>query len=294
MSITYLGLIAVGSLIIFGFFKKKIDLANRAIEIGTIPNSTYSKLPIVRKAEHDKSNYQIVGFLTFLCYLAVCLNFNYVFVGAWVILLAVGLSVSLSVNLLNTPLIIYEEEVDNQIIRLQRLLKAEEAKKISIFILAVTLGFSGYWANQISKNTSAEREAGIQEVLSLAGTGWCSNFQDIKVYDDGADVVKSGGWPCIQIGSVDRVSFSKEKKENKMCIWVSLNRENGPPGEERFQNSYKNFDVCASTTWYNNWSESTFSNLIFDVAKPDLDEVQVSLCRYYGYRMGVENYATYC
>lgn len=277
------------------FFRRKIYTANRTIEIGTIPNSAFPKLPMVRKAEQEKFNYQVIRGLAFICYLASFLNFNYGIVGGWIILSVIGISVSLSFYLLTTSPIDYQAEADDKVSKLQRLLLAEEAKKISIIILAATIGLSGYWANQVTKNVSAERELAIQDISGLTETGWCSNFEDINVYDGGSDVVKTGGWPCIYIGSIDGFSFSSENKQDKMCGWVNLHRETGAPGEESFQLSYRTMQVCTTKDeWGDRWSERAFSDKIYEEAKPELDSLQQALCRNYGYRMGAENYATYC
>jgi hypothetical protein len=277
------------------YFRRKIYWANRTIEIGTIPNSAFPKLPMVRKAEQEKFNYQVISVLTFISYFASFLNFNFGIVGGWIILSVIGISISISFYLLTTPSINYEEEADDKVSKLQRLLLAEEAKKISILILAATIGLSGYWANQVTKNISAEREMAVGDVSRLAETGWCSNFEDIDVYDGGQEVVKTGGWPCIYIGSIWGLSFSKENKQDKMCGWVNLHRDTGAPGEERVQLSYKSFEVCSSRDeWGGRWSEKTFSDKIYGEIKPDLDTLQQALCRNYGYRMGAINYATYC
>lgn len=295
MSAIYFTILVLGLLPIALYFKRKIYWANRAIEIGTIPNSTYPKLPTVRKAQQDKFNYQVIGVMTSLTYLAIGLNVRYELVEAWVILSIVGLSSAFGFFLLNTPFVNYEEESDNQVLKLQRLLRAEETKKLSILIIALTLGVSGYWSTQVTKNISAEREIAVSEVSRLAETGWCSNFEDIKVYDGGEEVVKKGGWPCIYIGSISGVSFSKENKQEKMCGWVNLHRDMGAPGEESVQLSYKSLEVCTSREdWGGRWSENTFSDKIYVEIKPELDYLQETLCRNYGYRMGAINYATYC
>ena len=295
MSPVFFTIMILGLVPIAIYFRRKIYWANRTIEIGTIPNSAFPKLPMVRKAEQEKFNYQVISVLTFISYFASFLNFNFGIVGGWIILSVIGISISISFYLLTTPSINYEEEADDKVSKLQRLLLAEEAKKISILILAATIGLSGYWANQVTKNISAEREMAVGDVSRLAETGWCSNFEDIDVYDGGQEVVKTGGWPCIYIGSIWGLSFSKENKQDKMCGWVNLHRDTGAPGEERVQLSYKSFEVCSSRDeWGGRWSEKTFSDKIYGEIKPDLDTLQQALCRNYGYRMGAINYATYC
>ncbi len=295
MSPVFLTIMILGSVPIAIFFRRKIYWANKTIEIGTIPNTTFPKLPMVRKAEQEKFNYQVVGLVTFISYFASFLNFNFGIVGGWIILSVIGISLALSFYLLTTPPINYEEEANDKVSKLQRMLLAEEAKKISILILAATIGISGYWANQVTKNISVEREIAVGDVSRLAETGWCSNFEDIDVYDGGQEVVKTGGWPCIYIGSIWGLSFSKENKQERMCGWVNLHRDMGAPGEESVQLSYKSFEVCTSREeWGGRWSEKAFSDKIYGEIQSDLDSLQQALCRNYGYRMSTINYATYC
>lgn len=295
MSFVYFTIMVLGLVPVALYFRRKIYWANRTIEIGTIPNSTFPKLPMVRKAEHEKFNYQVIRVLAFICYLASFLNFHYGIVGGWIILSVIGISVALTFYLLSTSPVDYEAEADDKVSKLQRLLLAEEAKKVSIIIIAATIGLSGYWANQVTKNVSDERALAVQNISGLAETGWCSNFEDINVYDGGSEVVKTGGWPCIYIGSIDGFSFSSENKQDKMCGWVNLHRETGAPGEESFQLSYRTFQVCTSKDeWGDRWSEQAFSDKIYEATKPELDSLQLALCRNYGYRMGELNYSTYC
>lgn len=295
MSLVYFTIMVLGLVPIALYFRRKIYWANRTIEIGTIPNSTYPKLPMVRKAEQEKFRYQVIGGLTVFSYLAISLNFKLEIVGAWVILSLLGFSIASAFYLLNSELVDYDEEADSQVLKLKGLLRAEEAKKISILIIAITLGLSGYWSTQVTKNISSEREVAVSELSRLAETGWCSNFEDIDVYDGGQEVVKKGGWPCIYIGSINGVSFSKENKKEEMCGWVNLHRDLGAPGVESVELSYKTFEICTSKEdWGGRWSEQTFSDKIYDAVKPDLDSLQQALCRNYGYRMGELNYSTYC
>jgi hypothetical protein len=293
MSVFALIILIAGLSIILIYFKKKIDSTKRLIEIGTIPDSTF-KLPIVRKAEKELEVNYISRGLAVTNYLISVLNYQFNFVEAWVVLAIMGLSLSYATYISEiTPSHIFESDSSAE----EKLVferKKAEAKKFSTFILVGSLALSGNWAYQVIKNEAEAREVGISEALSLTGSGWCSNFADIKVYGGGTDVVKSGGWPCINIASVDDFSFSKVGKDNKMCIRVSLDRDEGLPGQEVTQNSYKSFQVCALDTWYSSWSESTFSDEIYDQVKPELDSLQLSLCRIYGFRMGESNYSTYC
>jgi len=294
VSTIYFTFLVVGLFLLINFFKRKIDRANRTIELGETYQTRLGKFPHVRKSEYEKSILQVSGGLAIACYLAVTLNFNYAFICSWVVLAFIGLSFSISAYMVNTMPLSFDDEEITDASKLKTQLRAEEAKKVSLIIVAVTIALSGNWAFQINKNQSQKREMATQEVSSLTQTGWCSNFQDINVYDGGSDVVKSGGWPCIYIGSISSISFSKEGKIDKMCLSASLNRENGPPGDESFQLNYKELQVCALDDWNEGWSESAFSDKIYAVAKTDLNALQSSLCRNYGFRMGELNYSTYC
>ena len=293
MSTFSLTLLIAGLSIIVIYFKKKINSTKRLIEIGTIPDSTF-KLPIVRKAEKELEVSYISGALAVFNYMISIFNYQFNFVEAWVVLAIMGISLSYASYISEiVPTYNFESESSAE----EKLVferKKTEARKFSTFILVGSLALSGNWAYQVIKNEAEAREIGISEALSLTGSGWCSNFADIKVYGGGTDVVKSGGWPCINVASVDDFSFSKTGKDNQMCIRISLDRDDGLPGQEVTQNSYKSFQVCALDTWYSSWSESTFSDEIYDQVKPELDSLQMSLCRIYGYRMGEGNYSTYC
>lgn len=294
MSALYSFLLVIGLLLVINPFRTRINRANRIIEIGTIPNTTFPKFPHVRKAEYEKGIHQVNAGMAVVSYLAISLNFRFGVVDGWVILALVGISLSVSSFLLLTIPESFEYEEFSESARLKIQLRREEAKKVSFFILIVTVGLSGNWAYQQNKNQSWERESAIQTVNSLTETGWCSNFEDINVYDGGAEVVKKGGWPCIYVGSVDSFYFSKENKLNKMCAWFNLNRENGFPGEESFQLSYRRFEICALDNFEESWSEYTFEDKLYEKVKPDLDALQVALCRKIGYQMGELNYSTYC
>ncbi len=294
MGSVYLAFLFFGLLLILNFYRKRINASNRIIEIGTIPNSNFPKLPLVRQAEYEKFNYQVVGFLSLVCYLLAGLNLQYDFVRAWIVLCIFGISIAISSYQLNTsPLNLnLEEPTEEDNLRLK--LRKQEAKNISLIILALSVVVSGNWAYQFQKNESLTRTQAMQEISAIAGNGWCSNFSDINVYDGGSDVVKSGGWPCINVGDVSNEYFSKEGKSNKLCITASLNKENGAPGEERFLLSYKDVDVCVVDTYSEGWSTDEFLRRIYESIGSDLDSLQVSLCRTYAFRMGELTRASYC
>jgi hypothetical protein len=172
-----------------------------------------------------------------------------------------------------------------------------EIKKGSIIALAVIIAVSGNWEYRIQKDSSEQMQYATNEALGLVGTGWCSNFWDINTeYYPEVEPTKTGGWPCINVGAVTDVKFSRVKNHLEMCFSYSLNRSDGLPSQEStYEYDYKK--LCSTDSWYVNdggWSTDSLGSKIYKVIKPDLDKLQESACRSSYYFLTEEERIVYC
>jgi hypothetical protein len=172
-----------------------------------------------------------------------------------------------------------------------------EIKKGATIALAIGVAISGNWEYRIQKDSSEQMQYATNEALELVGTGWCSNFWDINAdYYPEVDPIKTGGWPCINIGSVTDIKFTKIKSHLEMCFRYSLTRSDGLPSQDRtYEYDYKK--LCSTDSWYVNdggWSTDSLESKIYEVIKSDLDKLQESACRSSYYYLTEEERIVYC
>lgn len=172
--------------------------------------------------------------------------------------------------------------------------KAYDNMKSFLSILLVVSIVSGYNAYQREQEKSELKRTAINAGIEFQGQGWCGEFEDIKVYDEGQTVVKIGGWPCIYVGELERIRFEEIDGTNNICGAYSFNIENGKPGENLFRIGQDFEEFCISDDDYPGFSESSLEPRVFDHIKPKLDLLKIKLCNYYGLRLSNEERQIYC
>jgi hypothetical protein len=176
------------------------------------------------------------------------------------------------------------------------------ARNTSLGIVIASLVFSGNWAYQVQKNQSEEKLWAMNEMNNLVGQGWCENFWDIDATlgpDGDYDVSKTGGWPCITIGSVSNIRFKESGKNLEMCLDYSLSRSVGPPSDSYNLSEYAYESICStddSWEWAEGWDTDSVKRKIGEDLNimNELEEFQKLICREYYFTMSLEERGTYC
>ena len=172
-------------------------------------------------------------------------------------------------------------------------LKEREIDKNRLIAILVVIALSVYWVYQIDKNLKADQREYSNELLDLVGnSGWCENNEAER--DGAGGFYTYGGWPCIFIASANNVRFFEENKKELACAYIGLNREVGYPGEESFQNSYKVEQYCVERDPYYGYSISELESSIYNSIKGELRQLNVDLCRRYGYSLSEESRSNFC
>lgn len=172
--------------------------------------------------------------------------------------------------------------------------KAYDNMKSFLSILLVVSIVSGYNAYQGEREKSESKQTAVDVGLKFQGQGWCGEFEDIKVYDEGQSVVKTGGWPCIYVGELESITFEEINGVKNTCGFYSFNIENGKPGEELFRLGEDFKEFCIGDDEYTGFSEYALKPKVFEYIKPKLDSLKVDLCNYYRFRLTNEERQTYC
>ena len=255
---------------------------------------------VIAESRNRIGYFKLIAILFSLVLWFSVFNFEFSFISGWINLAIIGLSVIWAVYLL------FEIEIlklnrerlsnpENTEIKL-RISGMKAFSNTSMFSIALVFSIiCGYWAYQVNKNENERQNWSTMEILSLSGQGWCGEFADIDVYDSGSTVVKSGGWPCISIGSITNISFTNEKDKSEMCFVAFFNEESGSPEDESFYlDVYRNRFCASMSAFRDGWVKEDFDEVLFNYVKPRLDTLQKSMCNWYGSRMTYENYLTYC
>ena len=217
----------------------------------------------------------------------------------WIVLAIMGTSLAICIYLIGdlTRLrYLSEWQSDNSnltAVKKEREKAFENVKNFLSILLIVSL-VSGYNAYQSEQDKSEAKQTAINVGLEFQGQGWCGEFEDINVYDEGQTVVKTGGWPCIYVGELERIRFEEINGVKNTCGAYSFNIENGKPGEEFFRIGEDFEEFCVSDDEYSGFSEYALKPKVFDYIKPKLDSLKIDLCNYYGFRLSYEERQTYC
>lgn len=168
-------------------------------------------------------------------------------------------------------------------------------KEVAKGLVAILL-ISGFWGYRIQQDMNEQKQAATNEALNLSGEGWCSNFWDIDASGGYENIVKTGGWPCITIGSISNIVFSKKSANLEMCFNYSVTRSDGLPSDESVV-EYDFDRLCSTDSWFTEdggWSTSTFERKIYERIKPDLDRFRISACNRFYFTLSEEEKIVYC
>lgn len=186
---------------------------------------------------------------------------------------------------------IRETPKDFQLLSEQLNRRNSNTKNILVTLLITSL-VAGSWAYNDEERYREEQQSAFSTVLDLSGQGWCGNFEDIDW--NGEEAVKSGGWPCIYISTVQSVDFRKENGSKEMCTLLFFDVESGSPGLESFSRDKLLEEFCLKKNQFGGWSTYALEDEIGEFVRPKLDNLVQELCRVYTYRMTEVQYSTYC
>jgi hypothetical protein len=263
-------LLILGTAISLGVYRNKTWNSKMRIKVwgdleGTLVNKQERPEYIQAKMELETYRFTLVAVLSIL---AIALtNWQFNFISGPLLLLLSGATLTFLHFLRSTiPLKVKLRLDSDEKQRMYLENNLREIKKGILIALLVIVAVSGNWEYRIQKDMGEQKQYATSQALNLPGTGWCSNFWDINAdYFPEVEPVKTGGWPCIQVGSVKRISFEKVSTHMEICFSYTLERSNGMPTED----SYYEYDfqsLCVSDTWEVNdggWSTDTFQNKIY-------------------------------
>ena len=252
-----------------------------------------------RKAQKQDSAFKIILVLASVNYTLIIYNWSFNFIQGWYLLALTSLVSAFcywTVSKIPLEVKLLESSPENTLKITDEL---ASLKKGTLIFIVCSLALSGNWAYQVTKNQGVERELATNEALTLVGKGWCSNFwtQDARPTGDGDyEISNSGGWPCITVQSVKNISFQSKKNVSEMCFWYQLTSSNSHPDDIDSETNFDNRELCATDRWLEGggWSESNFSDEIYEGIKLDLDSLQKDLCSLYYYRLDSEQRSVYC
>jgi hypothetical protein len=294
-------LLAIGVLVSFGVYRKKISEPSMKVRVwGDLKGTLVDiyKQPEYVRANRQLEAYKVTLIIALLILVVSITNWQFNFVSGPVLLFFSGSALVFSYYLrAKIPSEVQLKiGVENDIrVKLERNLG--EIKKGAIIALAIVVAVSGNWEYRIQRDMSEQKELAINEALDLSGSGWCSNFWDIDTqYYPEVEPIKTGGWPCIKVGSVSDITFVKKPTHLEICFDYSLSRSDGRPSDE----SYYEYDyqrMCVTDSWDvrdGGWSTDTFESKIYSSIKDDLDLLQTTSCRRLFFLLTEEERIVYC
>jgi hypothetical protein len=249
--------------------------------------------------KNQVSVHRVVAIVALLNLALLVVQIRYSLLEGWILLAIVGSSLAICIYLvgdLTRLRYLHEWQSDNSNLAAARKErdKAFENVKNFLSILLVVSIVSGYNAYQREQEKSELKQVATNVGLAFQGQGWCGEFEDIQVYDQGQTVVKTGGWPCIYVGDFERIGFEKIDGINTTCATFSFHVERGRPGEELFSLGEHFEEFCITDDDYSGFSEYSLKDEVFDYVKPKLDSLKLDLCSYYIFRLTNEERQTYC
>ena len=304
----------LGLFVIYRIYRKALDKNRIDITIkvysepGTPKKVANSAKP--RLAKLQKELFALVALLSAALYTLVVTNLSLNYLGGWFVLGIFGIVISflfLKSETLPTLALLEAKEsgvvtdflISEENLQTKRL---SSARNTSLVIVIISLVISGNWAYEVQKNQSAAKLSATNEVMKIVGTGWCSNFWDIDANPgpDGDYIVnKSGGWPCISVGSVSNIYFTTEGRNQKMCFNYSLTRSDGPPSQSNSVSDYDFGSTCSLDSWLETgegWDEDSLWSKVRKEANIEfeLNKLQNVMCQNYYYGMSYEEQNVYC
>ena len=294
-------LLILGTAIAVGVYRNKTWDSKMRIRIwGDLEGSLLDphKQPEYVQAKRELTAYRITLIVVLSNIVGTLINWQFNFISGPLLLLLSGVTLAYTFYVLNTiPSQVKLDLIGDEKNREKLQKDLSDIKKTTLITLAIVVALAGNWEYRIQKDSNEQMQYATNEALDLVGTGWCSNFWDIDAtYFPEVEPIKTGGWPCINIGSVTDVRFSKIKSHLEMCFSYSLTRSDGLPS----QNSIYEYDyrkLCSTDSWYINdggWSTDSLRSNIYEVVKSDLDKFQISACRSYYNTLTEAERIVYC
>jgi len=304
----------VGLFVIYRVYKKALDnnSINTIIKIRDVDDAPkfVSESTELKLAKIQKALFKRIAIVSSVLYLLLVTNLVFNYLKAWYFLGFCGLVLSYYYfQLESMPTFRYlrsreiptnhEFQIAEEV---ERDKKFMNARNNSLAVVIVTLIVSGNWAYQVQKNQSEAKLWAMSEMSDLVGEGWCQNFWDIKATpgpDGDYDVSKTGGWPCITIGSVSNIRFKDLGKNLEMCLDYSLSRSVGLPSDSYDSSKYKYESTCSTDDiwkWTEGWDKDSIQDKIRSQQNifQELEELQVAMCRNYYFNLSFEERNAYC
>jgi hypothetical protein len=294
-------LLILGVVVALGVYRNKTWNSKMRIKVwGELEGSLLepNKQPEYVQAKRELTAYRLTLAVVVSNIVVALTNWEYSFISGPILLLLSGATLGYSFFVTTSVPSQVKLDLSNDEINRHKFEKdLSDIKKTTLIALAIVVVLAGNWEYRIQKDSSEQMQYATNEALDLVGTGWCSNFWDIKAeYYPEVEPIKTGGWPCINIGSVTDVRFTKIKSHLEMCFSYSLTRSDGLPSQDSiYEYDYKK--LCSTDSWYVNdggWSTDSLRSKIYEVVKSDLDELQVSVCRNKYFLLSEEERIVYC
>ena len=263
----------------------------------------YEDLGVMREEFLSHKNrltvYRVVAIIALINLIHLVIQLREKLFEGWIVITITGFSLAVSVYLIGDLtrlkyLSEWKSDNSNSLAAKKEQEKSHENVKNFLSILLVVSVLAGYNAYQIQKSRTEVKQSAINVGLEFQGQGWCGEFEDIKVYDEGQTVVKTGGWPCIYVGDFERIDFEETNGSDTTCATFSFHMESGRPGEELFSLGEDFEEFCISDSEYSGFSEYALKDKVFNYIKPKLDLLKIDLCNYYAFRLTSEERQTYC
>jgi hypothetical protein len=309
MSLGYWFLLTIGLGTIFWLYKKSLASAHIESTLSAgMPAEESKKSYSFQLAMEQKRIYKNLAYLVAIVYLITITNIAFNYTNGWYVFALIGFTYAYGVRTSSAIPIILRlkmnpvKTIEDEAIKNKNSAKLEVLNKSALITVGITIVISLNWAYQVQKNQSEAKLFATNEVMKIVGTGWCSNFWDIDANPgpDGDYIVnKSGGWPCISVGSVSNIYFTTEGKNQKMCFNYSLTRSDGPPSQSNSVSDYDFGSTCALDSWLETgegWDEDSLWSKVRKEAniEVELNKLQTVMCQYYYYRMSYEEQNVYC
>jgi hypothetical protein len=256
-----------------------------------------------RKAKLKNDSYKSIALFASFVWVIFITNISLDYLRGWFVSILFGLFCAYVIktnSIVEFESKLYEKNTIEQETVIKDKIKNEN--KSALMVLIFTLAISLNWGYQVQKTENEDKLIATNAVTNIVGRGWCAEFWDIDA-TPGADgdysVSKSGGWPCITVGSVSNISFTNKKDDLEMCFSFSLRRSNDGPWNYDSSEEYDYGSTCASDSWIEEgggWSEdSLWENVRNEInLESELNSFKNTMCRNYYWRMSSGQQIVYC
>lgn len=265
------------------------------------------KNPLIQSRKHKAklraNHYKSLALFTSFAWIVLVTNIALNYLRGWFVLIIFGLLLAYAIK--SNSMVEFESKLNEEITvdeekRIKKLIKSEDKSALTVLVVSVAISLN--WGYQVQRNENDEKISAINALSNLSGQGWCSAFWDVNAVpgtDGNYDVSKTGGWPCITVGSVSNTRFSTKHNELEMCFNFLLRRSNDGPWNTESSEEYHWESSCASNSGLKvggGWSEDSLLDNVRNKINLDLElkNLQISLCRIYYPQMSAEARGVYC